>query len=930
MKLLEGSEGAKSATHVDIDLKAARPPSETGFSVQAELPGWPAAPNPKVSLRPPPGAACASLANSSAGVIGVALFGLSEAEVERAVAQISARQRLDMNFIPIFMTDCPNQAIFRRAGYLAEYFPTGTYGHSPDYGAFRDKFELVWRKWGIGSLIDLSAGGFLRTRIDGLPLGAGKAESTTAEVQRKNPLPPPDIAALRADYLSRGLDREPDTFVLYRIIGNDLYPRHRRGQVADNVRFILEHEPQLADCEKRWVVNRIIDPDQEALIIRMLEERGHSYIRIPFHWDEYRAVEWDFEGFPEPAFFLRGKFDHLGDERQARSEVQLRRKKNNYVMNNNGARNVALRDGRSRAKWVLPWDGNCFLTSSAWEEIRNAVSRQAYLKYFVVPMARLTDNVALLGEGFRPPAEDEPQILFRRDAVEEFDESFPYGRRPKVALMWRLGIAGDWDNWHDDPWDPPRPPLSEEAGEYGRAGWVARLFSGQASLESATKVALRGRGLARVEAIQATLDYLDEQAARKTFRREALTAFDESLLERLGDASDELSASLVEQLNRAADQALQRKPYSVVDKTTLPPSQDPHDYWHPAPYWWPNPETANGLPYVYRDGERAPGTRLYEPESEKYDRTRLQRLFDDTTILALAWRVTGRTAYAAHAANLVRRWFVDPQSAMNPHLRYAQVQVGHNGNEGQRTGVIEMKDFYYFLDAVRLLERAQILDQTDIATFRSWLLKYLDWLQTSSQGSAERRANNNHGACYDLQVGSIAAYLDDVPLLLSTLRTSRERISEQFDAEGRQPHEMTRTLTAHYCCFNLQSWVNLATLAAACGDSLWQFAGADGRGMQRAFDWLLPHMNSAEWPYPQIEPFDHTRFAPLFFIARQLYCDDFGVRTEAQPKLPSTKALYYPHDGIKPFWQFGTFMGPLFQASATNRIASKAETESAA
>jgi hypothetical protein len=39
---------------------------------------------------------------------------------------------------------------------------------------------------------------------------------------------------------------------------------------------------------------------------------------------------------------------------QGRAQAHLRRFKNNYVINNNGARNAALRDGKARAKWVLP------------------------------------------------------------------------------------------------------------------------------------------------------------------------------------------------------------------------------------------------------------------------------------------------------------------------------------------------------------------------------------------------------------------------------------------------------------------------------------------------------------------------------------------------------------------------------------------------
>jgi hypothetical protein len=66
---------------------------------------------------------------------------------------------------------------------------------------------------------------------------------------------------------------------------------------------------------------------------------------------------------------------------------------------------------------------------------------------------------------------------------------------------------------------------------------------------------------------------------------------------------------------------------------------------------------------------------------------------------------------------MVRRWFTDPHSRMNPHLRYAQVRTGHNRNEGPGTGIIEMKDLYYFLDAARLLH-PECIPEGDIAVTR--------------------------------------------------------------------------------------------------------------------------------------------------------------------------------------------------------------------
>lgn len=106
------------------------------------------------------------------------------------------------------------------------------------------------------------------------------------------------------DYFARGFHREPDTFVLYRIIGNDLPPRHRAGQTLTNLRFILEHEPELPHCEKRWVVNRIVDPEVEKQIIELLERHGARYLHIPFREEEYRKVGWRFNEFDPPRVHL--------------------------------------------------------------------------------------------------------------------------------------------------------------------------------------------------------------------------------------------------------------------------------------------------------------------------------------------------------------------------------------------------------------------------------------------------------------------------------------------------------------------------------------------------------------------------------------------------------------------------------------------------
>ena len=884
----------------DRKPKVAKPAAK-----QNNDPNWPTRGKVSKSLKPKTGPL-----RQTAPVMFITLFQVSPRQIDQAVQRILRKHKASHNFTPLFLTDSLYTAPIREAGYTFEVISPYVFSNLHQRAMFEERFMTLWRKWSGVALIDFSAAGFLAAHFEDLDLfiQIKKEIKNRFDPHRTlKTLPQPvttDVVALRAEYRSAGLDQVDDTFVLYRIIGNDLPPRHEAGQTLRNMKFLLENEPPLQQCEKRWVVNRIVDPVQEAAIIALLKKHSQPYLLIPFSLTDYRLVEWDLESFPDDAFFLSGRYHNMLPHQQMRAQAHAHRFKNSYVINNNGARNAALRDGRDRAKWVLPWDGNCFLTATAWDEIVTNVTEHPYLKYFTVPMARLLNNAELLKPDFHPIAEEEPQILFRTDATEEFDELSYYGRRPKVQLFYQLAIPGKWDAWGTaDVWERPRAPRSTDAGSTGTAGWVARLYSGQAEMEQDkvnSSSGLKARGDARNIAILDMLVQLDVTAAQLVYDPDKLTAYDMDQIKALAAApSDTPEARYIARLTEDADLALQCGPFSVVDKTAVPPSGDPHDYYNPAPYWWPNPTTANGIPLIFRDGDRIPGTRLYELESEQYDRTRLQRLFDSTTTLALAWVATENDTYIQHAARQIRTWFLDEDTRMNPHLLFAQIRPSVTHNHGSKYGLIEMKDLYFFLDAVRLVEKAGALSETEKTNFRDWLGDYLDWLQNSEQGLAERLSPNNHGTCYDLQTASIAAFLGDIILLKQIFRISRERMLEQFTTDGQQPYEMKRTQTAHYCAFNMHCWINLANLAEACGDRLWMFETEDGRGLATVFDWLLPRLAQETWKYQQIEPFDRARFLQLFFAARNRALSMGGLRL-ADPL--GTKPLFFPHDGIKPYW----------------------------
>lgn len=329
----------------------------------------------------------------------------------------------------------------------------------------------------------------------------------------RGPAPIADCEKLLRDYRNSKAGTQPDNFVLYRIIGNDLFPRHARGQSRQNLRFILENEQKLEGCEKRFVVNRIVDPGEEREVLKLLVDSGAPFIHIPFSWEEYRRVGWDIEGIPGEYVPWRKRFSMLDANQKNRILMRIYRHKNNYVMNNNGARNAALSEGRRIAKWVLPWDGNCFVTQGGWHEITKAIKEHPEIPYYLVPMARVIDNNSLLGGGYRPNAEEEPQIIFRQDTKLTFNPEYFYGRRPKVEFFWRLGVPGKWDKWPVEPWDLPCQDYAEQAGCFAYAGWVARLFSGNANLEGARSYfSWLRRGAVRMDAIRLMLDSLDMRA----------------------------------------------------------------------------------------------------------------------------------------------------------------------------------------------------------------------------------------------------------------------------------------------------------------------------------------------------------------------------------------------------------------------------------
>ena len=349
--------------------------------------------------------------------------------------------------------------------------------------------------------------------------------------------------------------------------------------------------------------------------------------------------------------------------------------------------------------------------------------------------------------------------------------------------------------------------------------------------------------------------------------------------QRIHDGDRSLDAAL-RKLENDARKTLSQEPTSVVTKAATPPSGDKHDYMSQAPYFWPDPTKPNGLPYIRRDGER-------NPEINKIsDHHTMDVMVAATRTLSLAYYLKGDEEYAAKATQLLRAWFLDPRTRMNPNLQYAQAIPGVNTGRG--IGLIETRGMADVVDSIGLLTGSKAWTNADERGLEDWFGRFLQWMLESKNGRDEAAAKNNHGTYYDVQTASFALFLGKKDLAQKILETAKEkRIATQIEPDGRQPLELVRTKAWGYSNGNLDGLMLLARLAENVDVDLWNYQTKDGRSIRRALEYLYPFaIGDQKWTYQQLGGFEGRSLFPLIRRAAGHYHDDRFKKEQTKiPKL---------------------------------------------
>lgn len=355
-------------------------------------------------------------------------------------------------------------------------------------------------------------------------------------------------------------------------------------------------------------------------------------------------------------------------------------------------------------------------------------------------------------------------------------------------------------------------------------------------------------------------------------------------------------AAAYKALKNRADALLDVKPLSVMDKQRPAPGGDNHDYTSLARYFHPSPD---GGAYVERDG-------VTNPEIALYDRTNLGTTAGRITNLALAYYLGGEEKYARKAVELLRTWFLNPATAMNPNMNYAQMVPGVNDSKGRPFGVLDSYSFVDMLEGVALLNDSEAWTKADRDALKAWMSEFLDWMLTSEQGVAESNMANNHSTAYDAEVMAIAMYVDrhDVARKVASEFPER-RIFTQIEPSGMQPHEMWRTLSFGYSQYNLTHYIDIFLMAQKLGLMLDKSENAEGRSFYKAMDLMASYLGKTpeQWPGKQISDWegkqqllakDLWRVYSRIDSSREDYADSYRKYRNFEPSDIFTLLYYTP------------------------------------
>eukprot|EP00740_Mantoniella_antarctica_P015581 CAMPEP_0181380026 /NCGR_PEP_ID=MMETSP1106-20121128/19318_1 /TAXON_ID=81844 /ORGANISM="Mantoniella antarctica, Strain SL-175" /LENGTH=462 /DNA_ID=CAMNT_0023499015 /DNA_START=130 /DNA_END=1515 /DNA_ORIENTATION=- len=231
---------------------------------------------------------------------------------------------------------------------------------------------------------------------------------------------------------ARSLDRvSARSFAVYRMLGNDMWPLQGLGQMRRNSVYSATHEEKApGNVPVYWVVNRIVNATERALLVSELKAAGVRNIL--------------YTSPPLPAM-------HCLSSPTARLL---------FAQAQNSVRNAMLEHAKTEGhEWAVPLDGNQFLPKGFYATMQAVFRQNEHFKRVAVliPMLRVrqeqradvlnagTSVHGILSDHFTKGGDfliSEPQLALHTSRLASrglsFDERSHYGSNNKASLVGTL------------------------------------------------------------------------------------------------------------------------------------------------------------------------------------------------------------------------------------------------------------------------------------------------------------------------------------------------------------------------------------------------------------------------------------------------------------------------------------------------------------
>lgn len=303
----------------------------------------------------------------------------------------------------------------------------------------------------------------------------------------------------------------------------------------------------------------------------------------------------------------------------------------------------------------------------------------------------------------------------------------------------------------------------------------------------------------------------------------------------------DITATDRERILKAASDALKISHITIADFRATNSPGGANDFYSNSDYWWPDPTKPDGFPFIQRDGET-------NPNNFNEHRMAMRNLRDAVAALGADYKISGDNGYAEKAAVLLKAFFLDEKTRMNPRLDFAQVIPGHG--DGKPWGIIDALHLIEIPQAISVMEKSPAFTPEIISGLKKWFADLSSWMLTSKLGKAEAAAKNNHAVAFWLQIACYAKFTGDEANLAECRRQFKEVfLPNQMAADGSFPRELARTKPYAYSVFQLDNMATLCQVLSTPTDDLWKFELPDGRGIRKAVAYLYPFLaDKSKWP----------------------------------------------------------------------------------